>query len=701
MKRWCAVLVLVGFVPCLATPALGSPGTPRWRFDYGMGLSGTTPIPALTSVTGIGTGSDGRIQLTFPDRVDEVTAVGEGSRSVAVAAPAAVASDGTTDYVAGAGTSGVKVYPDTGMTSTATWGAGRTASALAVTASDPLWNEEVVWVGDSPDTTITGYDTAGAQVTSFSSHTAHVTGLATLPDGTLLVLDGPAGIVQRLTSQGVPVGRFASTGAGDGQVSNPEGIATDSAGTVFVADTGNSRIDIYDAQGQYQAQFGTHASYPSGSVPTYEPGEFSSPRGVVVDCTGRLHVLDVAPSSGLDPNPEGRVAVFTGVAAPTGRCYGPASDGFTGPANAVVAVDRAGNTYLATSTKVSKFTAAGKLITSWSAPASGPGHWSSPTGITVSPAGEVYLVDGTTKKVLEFHAAGAFVRSWTGGGGFTPVSVVVRPSDGHVFVSYLAHDVEESTATGALVGTIKLAPLGPQDVLPWYLGMAGNTLLVTVQQQSYPAQTALERFDASDGYLDQIRGPGRTVEDDYLFGVAPYPGGGYAFDAIPSTGDLNGDPAEGGIVRVSASGTVLGRIAERELPSGTAPAGGLATDCLGRIIGANVVTGRVFRVLTASGVCRWLPVATTGATLARTSTSLSVRASVNPSAQVTRVRVQYGPTTSYGHQTGWITLPSDDVVLNRTLVLTGLAHAHTYHYRVQASNGSGTVSGRDATGRTS
>ncbi|GAB4002446.1 hypothetical protein [Nocardioides ultimimeridianus] len=702
MRRWVVVGLAMTVIPAagaLSAPARASAGTPTWLFDYGIARAGSDLIPALTNVTALGPGSDGRVQLAFPDRVDELTDAGERSRTMAVPTPVAVSSDGHRDFVALAGGNGIRVYPDDSAVPV-TWDAGRTVTAMAVETADPAFDEEVVWVADDPDPgagpspRIAAFDSTGDLITSFPSRVAHVTGLAALPSGTLLALDGPAGVVQRLTAQGIPVGRFGSTGAGAGQVSSPLGIAADAAGTVFIADTGNSRVDIFDGAGDYQGQFGAHVDFGTGVEQIYRPGEFSAPRSVVVDCIGRLHVLDVAPVG-----PQGRVAVFDGVAAPTGHCFGPATDGFAGPKGGVVAVDRAGDVYVATADSISKFTASGRLVTSWASPASGSGRWTSAASIAVSPAGEVYLVDSEAKRVLEFHAAGRFVRGWSGGDGYGPISIGVRPADGHLFVVYLDHAVDEFAADGRFVGQLKLAPLDRVDVWGWHLGFDGNTLLVPVQQQGPPYRTAVERFDRNDGYLSQVPGPGRAVEDDFLFGVAPYPGGGYLLDAAPSTGSGYIDGIASGLVDVSPSGTV-GRVAEPLIPVGTAPSGGLAVDCAGRIIGDNFVTGRVFRLQTSGTVCRWLPTATTGPVTTSTTSSLVIRATVNPSAQVTRVRVQYGATAAHGHVTPWITLPSDNVALVRSVTLAGLAHAHRCHYRVQAINASGTVVGRDATGTT-
>lgn len=63
----------------------------------------------------------------------------------------------------------------------------------------------------------------------------------------------------------------------------PRGIAVDREGTVYVTDTGNNRVVIFDENGNYQQQFGR-----SG----INPGEFDEPVGIAVDGDERVYVAD-------------------------------------------------------------------------------------------------------------------------------------------------------------------------------------------------------------------------------------------------------------------------------------------------------------------------------------------------------------------------------------------------------------------------
>ncbi len=62
------------------------------------------------------------------------------------------------------------------------------------------------------------------------------------PDGRLYIVEYGAGRITVITTDGEIVGRFGSTGSGQGQFATPWGLAVDTRGRIWVADTGNRRI---------------------------------------------------------------------------------------------------------------------------------------------------------------------------------------------------------------------------------------------------------------------------------------------------------------------------------------------------------------------------------------------------------------------------------------------------------------------------
>lgn len=90
------------------------------------------------------------------------------------------------------------------------------------------------------------------------------------------------------------------------------------------------------------------------------------------------------------------------------------------------------------------------------------------------------------------------------------------------------------------------------------------------------------------------------------------------------------------------------------------------------------------------------PTATTGPTTAVGSTTATVTGSVDPGGLSTTWHVEYGTSTSYGSSTAAKSAGSGSTTVAVTSDLTGLKAGTTYHYRVVATNGSGTSNGSDA-----
>src|SRR5206468_6581830 len=81
---------------------------------------------------------------------------------------------------------------------------------------------------------------------------------------------------------------------------------------------------------------------------------------------------------------------------------------------------------------------------------------------------------------------------------------------------------------------------------------------------------------------------------------------------------------------------------------------GLAVDCRGNVDLTDPGHSRLLMLRFSTQKCTWLPTAATGAVSSRARTSLTVKGSSNPSAQVTKMRVLYGATTKYGKSTPWV-----------------------------------------------
>ncbi|MCH7785955.1 MAG: hypothetical protein IIC22_00445 [Chloroflexi bacterium] len=86
-----------------------------------------------------------------------------------------------------------------------------------------------------------------------------------------------------------PVGRpgASSHGFGDGEFDLPAGIAVNGAGNVYVADRWNGRVQVFDSNGNFLAKWDLLGEGESQFV-----NPFAGPMGIAVDESGKVYVID-------------------------------------------------------------------------------------------------------------------------------------------------------------------------------------------------------------------------------------------------------------------------------------------------------------------------------------------------------------------------------------------------------------------------
>ena len=114
-------------------------------------------------------------------------------------------------------------------------------------------------------------------------------GVAVASDGTFYIADTWNHRIQHLDQQGNVMhiwGQFGETGGQLGQPSvfwGPRDVAIDTAGHVYVTDTGNKRVQKFDAEGNFLGQFGGEGT---------APGQLSEPVGITIAPDGTIYVAD-------------------------------------------------------------------------------------------------------------------------------------------------------------------------------------------------------------------------------------------------------------------------------------------------------------------------------------------------------------------------------------------------------------------------
>ncbi|MBN1249560.1 MAG: TIGR03663 family protein [Anaerolineae bacterium] len=117
-----------------------------------------------------------------------------------------------------------------------------------------------------------------------------IRGVARAGDGTFYIADTLNHRIWHVDGEGV-LGSFGEYGAAPGQLNEPWGVAVDDAGHVYVADTWNHRIQMFGADGQVLATWGGLVQVVETGVPSAE-GLFYGPRGLALGPNGELFVTD-------------------------------------------------------------------------------------------------------------------------------------------------------------------------------------------------------------------------------------------------------------------------------------------------------------------------------------------------------------------------------------------------------------------------
>jgi hypothetical protein len=261
-------------------------------------------------------------------------------------------------------------------------------------------------------------DATGAAASFNSPH-----GVATDNAGNVYVADTFNNTVRKITSAGavttlagsasITGGTTDATGAA-ARFNFPQGVATDSVGNVYVADTSNHTLRKITPAGVVTTLAGT--AIVSGSTDaTGAAARFSFPQGVATDGTGNVYVADAGNSIVRKITPAGVVTTLAGTASVSGStdAIGAAAR-FNTPQG--VATDRAGNVYAGDSNNntVRKITPAGAVttlagsasITGSTDAAGAAASFSLPGGVAIDSAGNVYVASALNNTIRKISPAG-------------------------------------------------------------------------------------------------------------------------------------------------------------------------------------------------------------------------------------------------------------------------------------------------------
>ncbi len=261
-------------------------------------------------------------------------------------------------YVLDTGNSRIEEFTPSGSYAATFAAAGKGNGQLSSPYGLAVDSKGNIWVADSGNDRIEEFNSKHEYVSQFGSEgTAgdqfkEPKAIAVTASGTIFVVDAGNNRIEKFNEKG----EFSSTfgfgvsngeaklqtcikatecraglaGSGNGQLSEPRGIAVSTTGHVWVADPGNSRIQEFGESGEFLAKVGSNG--PGN-------GQFEEPKGIAIDSAGNIWVTD----------------------AKVGR--------------------------------LQKFTSTGTFVSAAGSKGTGAGQFESAWGLAVTSSGEVYIAD--------------------------------------------------------------------------------------------------------------------------------------------------------------------------------------------------------------------------------------------------------------------------------------------------------------------
>jgi uncharacterized protein (TIGR03437 family) len=349
--------------------------------------------------------------------------------------------------------------------------------------------------------------------------------------GNFYFADTQNNVVRKVTAAGA-ISTIAGNGTagfgGDGsaataaQLNRPQGIAVDSSGNVYVADTQNARVRKISG-GTITTVAGSGTPGYGGDGGSATAAQLYVPIGVAVDASGNLYIADFTNnrirkvSGGIITTVAGNgLSGYSGDSGPA------ASAQLNGPTG--VAVDSNGNFYIADlNNNAVREVSGGKIMTVAGtglpgvAGDGGPATAAlvgNPTGIAVDASGNLYIASGsaTVRKVYANTGfittiAGNGTRGYSGDGGSAPfgelngpISVAVTAA-GNVYVADSANNAIRLLTFGGYQLSIAAAvnaasnltgPVSGGEVVVFYgTGMGPAALMVNSVASSGQYPTTL------------------------------------------------------------------------------------------------------------------------------------------------------------------------------------------------------------------
>ena len=263
------------------------------------------------------------------------------------------------------------------------------------------------------------------------------------------------------------------------QLNSPTGVAVDSAGNLYIADSLNCRIRKAASGGSISTFAGNGTFSYSGDGGAATQAQLNTPQGVAVDTNFNVYIADTLNNVVRKVSPNGTISNYAGNggAGSSGDGSAATSAQLHGPQG--LAIDASGNLFIADTmnAKVRKVSASGVIGTAAGSGTAGFGgdggaaasaQLNLPVGVAVDSSGNLYIADFGNSRVRKVSASGATIGTvagngsagYSGDGGpavkaqLTGPQGVAVDSAGNLYIADTGNNLVREVTAGGQIATV-------------------------------------------------------------------------------------------------------------------------------------------------------------------------------------------------------------------------------------------------------
>lgn len=361
-------------------------------------------------------------------------------------------------------------------------------------------------------------------------------------DANLYATDYTSGSVYKISLPGGVVTLVAPAGT----LNNPYGLALDSSGNIYVADSGNFVIRKITQGGTVSTLAGSlgNAGIVNGMGTA---AQFAYPVGVALDGSGNIYVTDSAADAIRLVSPAGNVTTYAGQPADQGTVDGTLSSAlFNHPTG--IAIDSSGNIYLTDSQQLVRRISAAGVVSSLAGSLLQPGSINgtgstalfsfsnpAPAGIAVDTSGAIYIADSGNDLIRKGVASTAVPpqiqtqpqNQAVNGGASVTFSVAVTGTGPFIYQWNLGGGaVIGATSSSYTIPSVQAADAGNYQVI---ISGAGGTVFssfatLTVNGPPITAPPASQTVTAGSSPVLSVTATGTNLTYQWYYNGTAIPG---------------------------------------------------------------------------------------------------------------------------------------------------------------------------------